>query len=373
MVEPATNFNPDNLYLRALHENGQEEFVLMGAGDISCAKYKEDGTLNSNWNGGLGTGQNCRQKYTADLMTAVSPDRVLTFGDVQYEQGEYLNFQESYALSWGQPALKSITSPTLGNHDYDDPNPSIFPQFACVRTDEQNECANGYFDFFNGVDDSPEAPAGQRDKGYYSYRLGGEWLILALNSELCGSPQTGTGCNDGTPQYEFVQQTLADNADAACTMAYWHHPRFSHGSDHGDQANLAQLYALLYQNNVDLVIVGHSHSYQRFAQLAPDGNSDTTVADGDPIGIRYIIVGTGGRNHTGVLTDTALTAAGRTLHPLQASSPPATDTGTTGTGAFGVIKLTLTSTGFSWDFESTTTAQYSGANEYTDASSDTCH
>lgn len=361
-VEATEEFDSDNLYLRALIENGQETFTVMAAGDIACDP------ASGSFNMGNGSGQSCRQKYTAELVTANLPDRVLALGDTQYEMGEYNNFLASYDLSWGQ--FKDITRPAVGNHEYDDPNPSGFGG-SCTGSN----CANGYFDYFNGIDNPGLAgyrtgTAGQIP-GLYDFRLG-NWHLISFNSEICGGVG-GHACESGTAPYNALVDMLAANADAGCQLIYMHHPRWSHDGTHPDQVQLSDLYQLMYDNDTELMVVGHSHNYERFARMDPSGAEDNSSSDGDPIGIRYIVAGTGGRNHTPVLNATALGSAGRTYHPIQASSPA--EGAGAGTGAFGVLELTLAPSGYDWDFQSTTTAQYTGANIYDDASSSTesCH
>jgi hypothetical protein len=55
-------------------------------------------------------------RLTADLIRRWNPTAVLALGDVQYEAGELVNFQQSYDRSWG--AFKTKTHPSVGNHEY---------------------------------------------------------------------------------------------------------------------------------------------------------------------------------------------------------------------------------------------------------------
>ena len=48
------------------------------------------------------------------------------------------------------------------------------------------------------------------------------------------------------------------------------------------------MWRTLYANNVDLIINGHDHAYERFAPQDPDGRPDSAR------GIREFVVGTGG-------------------------------------------------------------------------------
>ena len=153
------------------------------------------------------------------------------------------------------------------------------------------------------------------------------------------SPGAG-GLTVGSEQYNWLAADLAAHPNA-CTLAYWHHPRFSSGQ-HGDNAFMGPLYQLLYDHNVDIVLAGHDHDYERMAALDPAG-----VPDGAR-GIRNWVVGTGGRNiRTGTLTPRAITQAWND-------------------NSFGVLKLTLHPAGYDFAF-------VPSVGTYTDSRSGTCH
>ena len=102
----------------------------------------------------------------------------------------------------------------------------------------------------------------------------------------------------------------------ACTLAYWHHPRFSSGT-HGSDDSTAPFWDDLYAAGADVVLNGHDHDYERFAPQTPTGAADPAR------GIREFVVGTGGESHYSVQ---------RTLQPN--SEVRNADT-------FGVLQLTL--------------------------------
>jgi hypothetical protein len=218
--------------------------TIAAAGDIACEP------------GQPVTPALCHMKATSDLLVALRPSAVLTLGDNQYENGALDKFRRSYDASWGR--LKAITRPAAGNHD-----------FAGGR-------AHGHFAYFG-------AAAGNEGEGWYSFEVG-EWHLVALNSncELVG------GCGPGSPQHRWLEGDLAAHR-SRCTLAYWHHPRFSSGF-HGDGALTAPLWQALYDADADVVLAGHDHHYERFAPMAPDGALDPAR------GIRQFVVGTGGRS-----------------------------------------------------------------------------
>ncbi len=268
--------------------------VVAAAGDISCNREK--------------TSEECRQQDTADILVAMNPIAVLTLGDNQYEKGEYQNFLNYFDKSWGR--VKSITHPTLGNHDYG------------------TQGASGYFDYF-------AATAGDREKGYYSFDIG-SWHIIALNSN-CGEIDE---CQNGSVQLQWLEQDLASHTNT-CTLAYWHHPRFSSGY-HGSDETYQDFWQTLYKHGADVVLGGHDHDYERFAPLDPAGKLDTKK------GIRQFVVGTGGRS---------LYAIVRALPNSEVRESQ----------TYGVLKLTLAPTSYDWQFVAV------AGQTFTDSGTSSCH
>jgi hypothetical protein len=254
--------------------------VIAAAGDIACPPWSSP------------TPSACRHRSTSDILAAGGFDAVLTLGDNQYPSGSLADFQASYHDTWGR--VKGITHPSLGNHEYGTTG------------------AAGYFDYFG-------AAAGDRSKGYYSFDLG-SWHLIALNSNcaLVG------GCASGSPQEQWLRADLAAHPND-CTLAYWHHPRFSSGSVHGGDPEMQAFWNALFDFGADVVLNGHEHNYERLAPQTPMGLAD-------PEGITQFVVGTGGRSLYGF------------------SLPPLTNTLVRHSGTFGVLKLTLHPASYEWVF-----------------------
>ena len=277
--------------------------VIAAAGDIACDPTDDFFFL------GEGNGMRCRQRATSDLLLAGSWDAVLPLGDTQYWEGELANFNAVFDPTWGR--LGPLLRPAVGNHEYLTPG------------------AAGYFDYFG-------AAAGERGKGWYSYDVG-TWHVVSLNSN-CGA--LVGGCGPGSPQLEWLAADLAAHP-AACTLAYWHHPRFSSGP-HGDDASYDAFWRTLYDAGVDVVLVGHDHDYERFAPQNPNGVADAAY------GIREFVVGTGGRET-------------RPFFIVRANSE-VRDAST-----LGVLKLRLRDGGYDWEF-----LPIPGGT-FTDSGSASCH
>jgi acid phosphatase type 7 len=280
--------------------------VIMAAGDIAC-----DPT-DPGYNDGAGSPGRCHQLATSDLLLSTPLDAVLPLGDIQYNSASTARINAVYAPTWGR--VKAISRPILGNHE--------------------TGTATGYFDYFNGPGIA-DGPAGPRGKGYYSFDLG-TWHLVALNSN-CSS----VSCSAGSDQEQWLRADLAAHP-ANCTLAYWHHPRYSSGHD-GSNEFMQPLWEALHDAQADLLLSAHSHDYERFAPLNRDGEVD-------PIGgIRQFVVGTGGAFFTGGLDS-------RAPHSEVAQN----DT-------FGVLKLTLHPWSYDWQFVP------EAGGTFTDSGSEPCH
>ena len=240
--------------------------------------------------GDICSGSDCRK--TADLIRSINPVAVFTAGDNAYSNGTLAEYNGNYNTYWGP--FKNYTHPTPGNHEYN------------------TSGASGYFDYFNGSGIS-SGIAGERGKGYYSWDVG-DWHFIALNSNISMSA--------GSSQETWLRSNLAANSKP-CTAAVWHHPLISRGNYTG-VSGVAPLWRALYDYKADLILVGHDHNYQRYAKANP-----SLVAAAD--GIRQILIGTGGRAFY------ALSGTHALLEKANANT-------------FGVLKLTLSSTGYKADF-----------------------
>lgn len=172
---------------------------------------------------------------TGRLAQAQHPDLVLVLGDNQYQSGALAEYRAQYdRTAWG--ALKAITDPVPGNHEY------------------HTAGAEGYFAYFG----TPPP--------YYAYDAGCGWRGYALNSETSISEQA-----------EWLRGDLAAHPGAR-VLATWHTPRFSSGTEHGSNPLLQPFWDAL-SDRQGVVLNGHEHNYERFA----------------PVGlVREFVVGTGG-------------------------------------------------------------------------------
>ncbi|MEP7305747.1 MAG: metallophosphoesterase [Acidobacteriota bacterium] len=227
---------------------------------------------------------------------------VFTAGDNAYPSGTMQNFLDCYEPAWGRH--KGRTRPSPGNHEF------------------ESSGASGYFQYF-GLN------AGPPGLGYYSFEVG-NWHAISLNSNIDSGASSAQG--------QWLRQDLAASR-TKCAVAYWHHPLFTSGPN-GDNPGMREMWRILYAAGVDVVINGHDHLYERFGPQDPDGRPDMRS------GIRQFTAGTGGAK----LYD--FTPNGKANSEMQIS-------------AYGVLKLTLQSESYVWEF-----IPVSGRSDF---GSGTCH
>jgi hypothetical protein len=267
--------------------------VFVGAGDIGEC--------------GLGI-----EVKTAAILDTI-PGTVFTVGDNAYPSGSPDNFASCFAPSWGRD--KKRLHPTPGNHEYITPG------------------ASGYFDYF-GV------AAGDPKRGYYSYDLGA-WHIIVLNSNIAG-------VNNKVPLAPQVAWLRADLAahPGLCTLAMWHHPRFSSGTTHGSDTVYNVFWRILSDAGADVVLTAHEHNYERFAPQNAAGVLDSVN------GIREFVVGVGGGGYD----------------PL---GPPIANSEISSIN-HGVVKFTLGPSSYSWEFVPVPGSPTPGQT-FSDSGSAACH
>ena len=214
---------------------------------------------------------------TSDLVLALDPAMVLTFGDHAYNDGSPSQFSNYYDPTWGR--FKNITEPSPGNHDW------------------HTAGAAGYEGYF-GV-----------QAGLIRSFVVGDWLLVSMDSVKNRASQT------------TALRSLLANDGHRCELLYFHHPRYSSG-EHGNQPQVEPWWDVADAANVDLVLNGHDHSYERFGLIR---------------GIREVVVGTGGVNTRG-------------FGAVQAGSQKRL----TGNTNWGVLDLELAASGYTGQFRAAT-------------------
>ena len=159
----------------AVASGASTDAVLVGAGDVADCSLDKGAA-------------------TATLLEGIA-GTVFTAGDNAYPDGTAQQFSDCYDPTWGRQ--KARTRPAAGNHDW-----------------ETKDLA-GYLGYFGAAATSPEGSS------WYSYELG-SWHVIVLDSD-CSKIE---GCGADSSQGRWLTADLAASK-ALCTLAIWHHPRFS--------------------------------------------------------------------------------------------------------------------------------------------------
>lgn len=251
-----------------------------------------------------------RAQATANIIKRYPQARVFPLGDLAGEYSTAREFQ-CYDRSWG--AFKGRTYPVMGNHEL-----------------SQDPRATAYYDYFNGAG-VDSGRAGRRGKGYYAMYYGG-WRIFVAN-------------NNYKQPIEEQQAWMAREMAAhptKCTLVAWHRPLFTSSTRPAGvhtASILPSWWKTLYDGGAEVILNGHVHNYERFAELRPNGVVDTTR------GLREFVVGTGGAG----------------LYGFDAVLPQSSKRVST----WGVLLLTLWPNRYKWQFIDT-------AGVVRDSGSDTC-
>jgi hypothetical protein len=273
-------------------------------GDIVLAAI---GDINPS--GGFGATTNPGR--TAQNIRNMNPLNVLGLGDFQYTQGTSSAIAGGFDKNFAD--LKPRILPTAGpTHD------------VASATDQL-----GYSTYW-----------GRDAFKAYSTNMG-NWHIISLPSAVYRYGVDTAGV------LAWLQSDLDANT-RPCTLAFWHEPYWSRststhpvGSNSIMEPKVKPWMDALYAHGAELVLTGHQHNYQRFAPMRPDGTVDQAN------GLREFVVGSGGIG----------------FYPFNSAG---LNVESSNDNTYGVLKMTLKSNGYSWQFVPNTTG-------YTDSGSGTCH
>ena len=169
----------------------------------------------------------------------------LMLGDNAYENGTDSEYQAAVFDMYPTILRQSVLWPAIGNHDTAQSSnpPASLPYFAMFTLPANAEAG--------GMASGTEK--------YYSFDYANIHFIC-LDSMTSDRSSTG-------PMANWLRADLASST-RQWTIAFWHHPPYSKGSHNSDtEQNLVQMrqtfLPILEDGGVDLVLAGHSHSYER--------------------------------------------------------------------------------------------------------------
>jgi hypothetical protein len=186
----------------------------------------------------------------------------LMLGDNAYNDGTDAEYQAALFNMFPQLLRQVPVWPTQGNEE---------------ESSDGTTQTGPYYDNFSlpTAGEAGGVPSGS--EAYYSFDYGNIHFISLNSFDVDRSP--------GSPMLTWLANDLAAT-HKQWIIAYWHHPPYSKGSHDSDQlweTELLEMRAnvlpILESYGVDLVLSGHSHSYERSYLLNGHyGYSDTLIS-----------------------------------------------------------------------------------------------
>ncbi|MCC7373773.1 MAG: metallophosphoesterase family protein [Verrucomicrobiales bacterium] len=228
--------------------------------------------------GDSGTGREPQSAvYQAMLRSLEKDQRLLDFwihvGDMAYGVGRDMEFQSRFFESYDGTLRNRVCWPTMGNHE--------------GRNSSGRTGIGPYYDAYVVPTRGESGGVASGTEAYYSFDYANIHFICLDSHDLDRRPTE--------PMARWLKADL-DKARAEWLIAFWHHPPYTKGShDSEKEKDLTEMRQLIMpiieQGGVDVVLTGHSHSYER--SMLMDGAYATNIVsenvilddgDGDPSG-----------------------------------------------------------------------------------------
>lgn len=217
----------DDYHFTTAPDNKKEAFTFYALGDIGA---KEKGSF-------------AKEPATQITELAKKPDFGLGLGDIVYPKGESKNYDNHLFKPFQEVFKNTPFYPVAGNHDWlSDPEKNFTKEWALPNNEH-------YYNFtysnalFIGLDSS--------DGDFYNVEEQTAWLKQTLRD------------NEG--RYDWTVVFLHHNGKS-CTYKK-------------DYEHVKSLYEIFAANNVDIVLNGHAHTYERLKPYDGDGNVDMARAN----------------------------------------------------------------------------------------------
>jgi hypothetical protein len=222
-----------NMYVKTAPDVGIKQFVRAWIlGDAGTANQDQRDVRDQYYNYVSTTTTNQNQT-----------DMMLFLGDNAYNIGTDSEYQTAMFDVYSDMLKKSIAWSTLGNHD--------------GYSATSNTQSGPYYDIFSFPSAAEAGGIVSNTEAYYSFDYANIHFIVLESHQLY---------NDATQIAWCLSDIQATSQD--WIIALFHHPPYTKGSHNSDSeteliAMRNNFLSILENNGVDLVLSGHSHSYER--------------------------------------------------------------------------------------------------------------
>jgi hypothetical protein len=245
-------------------QSGPQNYFLTAPSNGQTGKYTF--WINGDCGKNSTIQKNVRDAYLSYMGNNVTNGWLL-LGDNAYMSGTDAEYTSNFFNVYQSTILKNATMwPTPGNHDY------------ANSYDRQNDHNVPYFSMFDLPKNGEAGGVASNSEAYYSYNYGN---IHFLSLDSYGRENNSTRLYDSTgAQVQWIKQDLAANTKK-WVVAYFHHPPYTMGTHNSDtETELVRIRTnfikILERMGVDLIICGHSHTYERSKLMKGYYGSETS-------------------------------------------------------------------------------------------------
>ncbi len=203
-----------------------------------------------------------RDAYKAKVAAEGRPtDLWLMLGDNAYNDGKDYQYQAAVFDMYPEILRQAPVWPTRGNHD--------------KAFESPNDGANAaYYDIFTLPTAGEAGGLSSGTEAYYSFDHANIHFIVLDSFGSSNAP--------GSAMLSWLENDLMSTSQD-WVIAYWHHPPYTKGSHNSDtESRLIEMrenaLPILEEYGVDLVLGGHSHSYERSFLLTGHYDVSGTLA-----------------------------------------------------------------------------------------------
>jgi hypothetical protein len=241
--------NPNTKYYYSV---GSSAGIIQGNGDNYFVTNPVPGTVSPTriWViGDFGHGTTAQQQVRDSYMNYTRSTHTnvwLWLGDNAYNDGTDSEYQTKVFNVYPTQFKQFVSWPTSGNHD--------------LHTANAFNETGPYFDNFTMPTRAEVGGVASGTEAYYSFNYANIHFVCLESYDAAFRSPTGAMAN-------WLRNDLSANTQR-WTVVYFHHPPYSKGSHDSDNSSemvgmRSNIIPILENFDIDLVLAGHSHSYER--------------------------------------------------------------------------------------------------------------